>query len=91
MEDDPDAWMHATKRRGALRVLIVGVVLLAGAAVWAIGYWNWAVGSSPITYTRVVAALALGIGGSLTLAGAVMLARLRRVEPPIPVARKLEP
>ncbi len=90
MDDDPEAWMRATKRRGALRVLVIGLALLVAGGAWALHYWGWAVGGSPLTYTRVVAVLVLGIGGSLAIAGGVMLARVRRIEPPLPVARKLE-
>lgn len=74
-DDSPEAWIAGQKRRNAIRMLVVGLVILAAAGAWAVTYWNRGVGSSPITYVRVVSVLVLGIGAGIAIAGAVLVAR----------------
>ena len=74
-DESPEAWIAGQKRRNAIRMLGIGLVILAAGAAWAVVYWNRGVGASPITYVRVVSVLVLGIGLGITVAGAVLLAR----------------
>jgi hypothetical protein len=73
--DEPEQWMAASKRRGATRLLAVGIVLLVLGGTWGLVYWNDGVGASPITYVRVLTVLVVGIGIGITVAGGVLLAR----------------
>jgi hypothetical protein len=77
-EDDALEWMFQEKRRGARRILVVGVLVLVPSIVWLVSYFNSAVGASPFTYVRVVGGLAVAIGSSLTIAGAILFTRVRR-------------
>lgn len=74
-DDSPEAWMATSRLRNALRLLGVGLAALVGGAIWAGAYWNSGVGASPISYVRVVSVLVIAIGGGMTIAGAVLLAR----------------
>jgi hypothetical protein len=74
-DESPEAWMAAEKRRNAIRMLVIGLVIVVAGGAWAVVYWNRGVGSSPITYVRVVSVLVIGIGLGLTVAGGVLIAR----------------
>ena len=74
-DDSPEAWIAAEKRRNAIRMLVIGLAILLAGGAWAVVYWNRGVGSSPITYVRVVSVLVVGIGLGLTVAGLVLVAR----------------
>jgi len=74
-DESPETWMAASKRRGAIRLVVIGVIILAGGSIWGVRFWNHAVADSPITYVRVVTVLLLGIGAGLTGAGALALVR----------------
>lgn len=75
MEENPEDWMRRAKRRGPLVMLAIGGALLVLGGAWAVNFWGYAVGESPITYVRVVSVLVLGIGAGLAIAGGAALAK----------------
>jgi hypothetical protein len=90
MESDlePELWMARSRRKGALRVIAVGLIVLIAAGVWVFAYFHAEAGTgSPITRTRVVGLTASVIGALMVVIGAIMYVRARRVLDIIPSAR----
>ncbi len=76
-DESPEEWLALAKRKNAIRMLVLGLVILAAGGAWAAVYRNHGIGTSPITYVRVVTILVLGIGGGLAIANGAALARKR--------------
>jgi hypothetical protein len=78
-EDDPELWLARSNRRAALRVLVVGLLVLVPSSIWLGFYHDWDLSTSPVTRVKATASIAIVIGAILTVAGIVML--LRRSKP----------
>jgi hypothetical protein len=90
MEGDlePEVWMARAQRKAALRVVVVGLVVLILAGVWVFAYFNAEAGAgSPITRTRIVGLTACAIGALMVLVGVFMYVRARSTLERIPGAR----
>ena len=74
-EGTPEEWLAKSRRKGALRMLVLGGLLLAGGGIWGGMNWNYAVATSPVTYVRVVTVLVVAIGLGLFGAGLKTLLR----------------
>jgi protein-S-isoprenylcysteine O-methyltransferase Ste14 len=90
VEQEPEEWLAAAKRRGAVWMLAIGLLLLVAGLVWGISYWQHATNASPITYVRVVTVIVLGIGAGLTIAGSIFLGRLSRSVEELPQAKVVQ-
>jgi hypothetical protein len=86
-EGEAEAWMWRQKRRAALRILIVGLVVMIPSAIWLVAYIDYDVVDSPITRIRLIGGCFTTIGALLAITGGVLLARARRVR--LPAARVL--
>lgn len=78
-EDDERAWLLGEKRRAARRILIVGLLVVIPSSIWLAVYHDWDLPDSPITRIRVIGFCAITVGVCLTIAGAVMLLRVRKL------------
>ena len=78
-DDDPEAWLARSNRRAALRVLVVGLLVLVPSSIWLGLYHDWDRSTAPITRIKATGAIVIAIGAILTVAGIVML--LRRAKP----------
>ena len=78
-DDDPEVWLARSNRRGALRVLGVGLIVLISSSIWLAMYHDWERSASPVTRVKATGSIAIAIGAILTIAGIVMF--LRRSKP----------
>jgi nitrate reductase gamma subunit len=91
-EDEIVVWARRQRRNAGLRVSGIGLLVLVPSLVWLLAYMDWD-SASPVTRIKVVGGVAVAVGGSLVLAGLVMLWR-SRIDPeqiPTATARTREP
>jgi hypothetical protein len=85
-EGEAEAWMLREKRRAALRILFVGLLVLIPSGIWLATYMDYDP-SGEITRVRVVGGCAVAIGALLTVAGILLFARVRKLAARLPAAR----
>jgi hypothetical protein len=78
-EDDERAWLLREKKKAALRILIVGLLIMTPASIWLAVYHDWDLPDSPISRIRVVGFCAIAVGACLASAGVILMLRVRKL------------